>query len=734
MTLTLNLRDVREEHRSLVGGKTWHLARLAGQGFRVSDGLAVTTEAYRQYLSRTGLGDRLRMILGRKDFEAMRWEEIWDTSLRVRNLFLRTPLPANLEAELSSDITISLSDVPAAVRSSAPGEDDAAHSFAGLHASYLNVLGLAGILDHVRRVWASLWSDAALLYRREMGLDVEASAMAVLVQEFVPGESSGVAFSRSPDARDRVVIEAVHGLNQGLVDGTVTPDRWVLDRESGEVVSFDPAERQQSVVPLAEGIRLEPLDGDRRSRPALVRQELARVRDLALRAEAILGSPQDVEWTLRGGELYLLQSRPITTGGARRETSGEGAVDDRRPWYLSLRRNYENLQALRRRVEGEFLPAMDARARGLASTQLSALTDAELAREIEARAEIYVEWRDVYWRDFIPLAHGARLFGEFYNETVRPEDPHEFVTLLVGPGLQSVRRNDRLEEVAAALRRDPTLPERHDPEFERIVRAFLDEFGACAWEEELCLDGRSAVLRIARELADAPPRGAAGAAASRGKAEAFLAGVDPERRPFAESLLDLARASYRLRDDDNLHLGAIRARWMEAVEEGRRRLRRCGVDVDRMGADSIPATLRGEIPGSGDERPLPREKDSPGGRSERVRVRQIVGQPAGPGLAQGVARVVAAGPDLLSFQAGEVLVCDAVEPNMTFVVPLATAIVERRGGMLIHGAIIAREYGIPCVTGVPEASRLIHTGDWVTVDGFLGIVVVDSQPPARSGS
>ena len=80
---------------------------------------------------------------------------------------------------------------------------------------------------------------------------------------------------------------------------------------------------------------------------------------------------------------------------------------------------------------------------------------------------------------------------------------------------------------------------------------------------------------------------------------------------------------------------------------------------------------------------------------------------------------------LLDFKSGEVLVCDAVDPNMTFVVPLAAGIVERRGGMLIHGAIIAREYGLPCVTGVPHAAVMINTGDQITVDGYLGIVTVD---------
>jgi pyruvate,water dikinase len=109
-----------------------------------------------------------------------------------------------------------------------------------------------------------------------------------------------------------------------------------------------------------------------------------------------------------------------------------------------------------------------------------------------------------------------------------------------------------------------------------------------------------------------------------------------------------------------------------------------------------------------------------------IKARQIVGQPAGPGIARGPARVIREHADLADFRYGDIMICDAVDPNMTFVVPLAAAVVERRGGMLIHGAIIAREYGLPCVTGVPDAIDLIQTDDEVTVDGYLGIVTVGS--------
>jgi pyruvate,water dikinase len=111
-------------------------------------------------------------------------------------------------------------------------------------------------------------------------------------------------------------------------------------------------------------------------------------------------------------------------------------------------------------------------------------------------------------------------------------------------------------------------------------------------------------------------------------------------------------------------------------------------------------------------------------RSRGTRPRQLIGQPASGGLATGSVRVVRGAEDLRAFRRGEVLVCDAIQPTMTHLVPLACAIIERRGGMLIHGAIIARELGVPCVNGIADVTAMLHGGDLVTVDGFLGIVTV----------
>ncbi len=600
------------------------------------------------------------------------------------------------------------------VRSSAPGEDSRQASFAGLHASFVNVVGLGAVLEHLKLVWASLWSDAALLYRRELGLEVRKSAMAVVIQEMVAGDKSGVVFGQNPQDPSQAVIEAVYGLNQGLVDGTVEPDRWLLDRETGTILDYRAAPKGEVLLPGAAGVRLAGLSPEQLQAPPLTEAEVAQVFRLVRRGEELFGAPQDMEWTFAGGQLVALQSRPITT-------AARGQEGDQRPWYLSLRRSFGNLKALRRKVEGELLPAMDREAEGLAGLPLAQLSDAQLQEEIVRRSHIYQRWNKVYWDDFIPLAHGIRLFGLVYNDAVKPADPYEFLNLLGASGMLSVRRNRLLLDMAAQVKERPELLEEvrtgqvTDPGLLPAWQAFLQEFGDLACGNSTCTLEPEALANLIREMAVRPIQGERFTAREvESLQEQFLSRFAGTKRAEMADYLDLARASYRLRDDDNLHLGKIKAQFLRAAAEYQRRQgdrRRLPAGVQELWAELEGKSLPGQAP--------------PAWQGfSHLKARQLVGQPASPGLAQGPARVVLEASELFHFKAGDILVCDAVDPSMTFVAPLAAGIVERRGGMLIHGSIIAREYGIPCVTGVPQATALIHPGDPITVDGYLGIIIL----------
>ena len=154
-----------------IGGKAAQLARLHRAGFRIAPGFCVTVAAYEQFLRDTQLQRVIQMELGRKPFEELRWEELWDAALRIRNRFSAAELPLAVAQSICRAVRTLGSGTPLAVRSSAPGEDSAQRSFAGLHESFLFVVGEEAVLESVRLVWASLWSDAALLYRQELALD-----------------------------------------------------------------------------------------------------------------------------------------------------------------------------------------------------------------------------------------------------------------------------------------------------------------------------------------------------------------------------------------------------------------------------------------------------------------------------------------------------------------------------------------------------------------------------------
>ena len=346
-----------------IGGKAAQLARLHRAGFRIAPGFCVTVAAYEQFLRDTQLQRVIQMELGRKPFEELRWEELWDAALRIRNRFSVAEVPLAVAQSICRAVRTLGTGTPLAVRSSAPGEDSAQRSFAGLHESFLYVVGEEAVLESVRLVWASLWSDAALLYRQELALDPLTSRMAVLIQEMRTEDRSGVAFGRDPrtDQNEHAVIEAVPGPCSGLVDGSVDPDHWLIRRATRQVVTFRPGRRE----------------GGAQAEPLLQPQDLESLLLVLDQVEGQLGWCPDVEWTGRGDRLTVLQARPITS--VRQDPN------DKRPWYLTLRPDKQRLRQLCQRVAEQLIPELRELGDRLAAEDVEGLDDAELADCIEAR-------------------------------------------------------------------------------------------------------------------------------------------------------------------------------------------------------------------------------------------------------------------------------------------------------------------------------------------------------------
>jgi pyruvate,water dikinase len=706
------------------GGKAAALAAMIQRQVRIPRGFVIPTRVYREYIAETGIDEKIRMEMYKYPLATIRWEQIWDIALRIRNHFLTTPFPPVLRDDLTERIWQEFKETAVAVRSSAPMEDAAGSSFAGIHESFIMQRGPEEIMKSIRLVWASLWSDRAILYRKELNLAVEKSSMAVVIQEMIPGRSSGIVFTTNPTEQTTGVVEAVYGLNQALVDGSVMADRWLISRRKPAITSFQPATRTVELKELNGELQMVPLKKENRSKPPLENIEVLKVYEKARELEKIFaGKPQDMEWTVRGDEIYVLQCRPITSLPV-------DDPEDKRDWYRKLSVSLEQLKGLLTLANEQILPGMEKEAATLALTNLQELNDQQLLAAMVHRQERLFYWRGVYYEKLIPMAHGPRLLGQVYNDRMQPDDPFEFIKLLVTTETDSIKRNRELRKLSQMIGREPGIKHcpvdslsQQYPKFAKLLYQTYRDHGSLILGVEPEAAGVEKLLKILIQWSEEPALKDTESSTSSDLETDFLKSFKSHEKQYGRELLDTARATYKMRDDDNLYLGKVKVEFQRASAEARKRLSRQGIQhVGKLSDPDVIQLLRNpqsalENIYQGDE----------AGERPAFHARQLVGQPASEGLATGPARIVNHDDQLMAVQAGDILVCDAIDPRMTFVVPLVAGIIERRGGMLIHGAIIAREYGIPCITGVDHVTHLINSGDQVTLDGYTGIITNHSR-------
>jgi pyruvate,water dikinase len=312
----LLLSDPRAQQIQYTGGKGANLAALAGAGFPVPDACVVTTTAYSAFIEGAGLGPRIEALLAGADYEdAAAFEE---TTAEIRRAIVDTALPDGLYGEIVAYYETLPPDTYVAVRSSGTAEDLAGTSFAGLHDTYLDVRGAAAVADAIKSCWASMWTARATHYRRDAGIDHGSARIAVVVQEMVESAVSGVLFTANPLTAhtEQIVINANWGLGESVVSGVATPDSWVLDSESLHPVERTLGDKEVVIVrnpDAALGTITRDTPADDRKRFTLTDGQLAEIGQLGRRVQTHYDElPQDIEWALADGRLYLLQSRPVT--------------------------------------------------------------------------------------------------------------------------------------------------------------------------------------------------------------------------------------------------------------------------------------------------------------------------------------------------------------------------------------------------------------------------------------
>lgn len=308
--LVVWLEDPECHLTEVAGGKGASLGRMRSAGMQVPPAFVVTAAALVVSLERRGLLSEVRELAAGfvPDVDAA------NTAARIQDIVLETIPAGELADQIVGSYAAMGDSAFVAVRSSACAEDGEAASFAGQQETFLNVIGAGEVLDKIVECWASFFAERALFYRQSKG-SLSDMGMAVVVQKQIASAKSGVMFTTDPIRRrsDQMVIEAAYGLGESLVSGLITPDNYVTRRD-GRVKRSRVGKQDSMIVrDAAGGTATVELDEEMAVSRVLDDTEISRLVEVGLQLESAFGSPQDVEWAYEGEELYVLQSRPITT-------------------------------------------------------------------------------------------------------------------------------------------------------------------------------------------------------------------------------------------------------------------------------------------------------------------------------------------------------------------------------------------------------------------------------------
>lgn len=309
----LAFREIDKTRQMVVGGKGVHLGELSKMhGIQVPEGFCVTTVGYQKAIEQNetyhALLNRLAVL------NAEDRDQIGEISRKIRQTLMEVEIPSDVVKAVSHYLSRFGREYAYAVRSSATAEDLPHASFAGQQDTYLNIIGVDAILQHIRKCWASLFTDRAVIYRIQNGFDHRKVYISVIIQRMVFPQASGILFTADPITSNRKLlsIDASFGLGEALVSGLVSPDGYKVKEE--EIVEKRIAAKKLAIYGRKEGgTETRQIDPDQQKTQTLTDQQILQLARIGRQIEAYFGQPQDIEWCLADDSFYIVQSRPITT-------------------------------------------------------------------------------------------------------------------------------------------------------------------------------------------------------------------------------------------------------------------------------------------------------------------------------------------------------------------------------------------------------------------------------------
>ena len=311
MSYTIPFSELNKTNIPSAGGKGANLGEMTAAGFPVPSGFVLTTEAYDAFVQANSLQQKIVDLAQTVAADDPQSSEV--ASEKIKQLFLGADMPEGIADDLITAHDV-LGESAVAVRSSATAEDLIDASFAGQQETYLNVQDKETLLDGVKRCWASLWTARAITYRIKQAIAPDEVSLAVVVQKQIASDVSGVAFSLNPNNNDydEAVINSNFGLGESIVSGQVTPDNFVVNKVTGQMIEKQLAVKDYVLVSKAGG-GMEETTLDDPQKASLTDAQVKAVTELVTKVEAHYSLPMDIEWAYQDDVLYLLQARPITT-------------------------------------------------------------------------------------------------------------------------------------------------------------------------------------------------------------------------------------------------------------------------------------------------------------------------------------------------------------------------------------------------------------------------------------
>ncbi|MDR4924833.1 phosphoenolpyruvate synthase [Peribacillus simplex] len=309
----LEFREIDKTQLLLAGGKGANLGELSKiHGIQVPEGFCVTTEGYQKALEQNeafyALVDQLTLL------KVEDRDQIGEISRKIRKIIMEVEIPSDVVKAVAHYLSQFGDEHAYAVRSSATAEDLPHASFAGQQDTYLNIIGVDAILQHISKCWASLFTDRAVIYRMQNGFDHSQVYLSVIVQRMVFPQASGILFTADPITSNRKLlsIDASFGLGEALVSGLVSADCYKVQED--EIVEMMIATKKLAIHGLKEGgTETQQIDPDQQKTQTLTEQQILQLARIGRQIEAYFGCPQDIEWCLVDDAFYIVQSRPITT-------------------------------------------------------------------------------------------------------------------------------------------------------------------------------------------------------------------------------------------------------------------------------------------------------------------------------------------------------------------------------------------------------------------------------------